>query len=161
MNKTALELIFDGFNRAGVLYLVVGGLAVVAHGYLRLTCDIDIVLNMNEENIKRALNVLATLDYIPRVPVPATDFAIQENRNVWMREKGMMVFSMISTKYEDTVVDLFAECPFDFDGEFNKAALFELNGIAVPVVCKNTLLAMKRKAGRPKDLLDIEYLTHE
>ncbi|MDD2236879.1 MAG: hypothetical protein PHP44_02890 [Kiritimatiellae bacterium] len=159
MEKATLEQIFGDFNRSSVRYLVVGGLAVVAHGYVRLTHDVDIVLDLEMENIKRAMDVLTGLNYYPRVPVQAVDFSDERNRREWIENKGMVVFSMISDVHRDTVVDLFAKEPFDFDEEYRNAVVFDLNGIGVPIIRKNTLLEMKKKAGRPKDLLDISCLT--
>ena len=41
MEISGAEAVFDALNRADVAYLVVGGLAVNAHGYVRMTMDID------------------------------------------------------------------------------------------------------------------------
>jgi hypothetical protein len=159
VEKDILVSIFDGFNRADVRYIVVGGLAVVAHGYVRLTHDIDLVFDMEEKNLKRAMNVLTTLDYYPRVPVKAVDFAIAKNREKWITEKNMVVFSMISDTHRDTVVDIFVRTPFDFDEEDKTVIPFDLCGVRVPIVSKSTLIRLKQKAARPKDLLDIEFLS--
>jgi len=40
-------------NRKGVKYVVVGGCAVILHGYYRTTYDIDLLLNSSPENISR------------------------------------------------------------------------------------------------------------
>ena len=45
MERRSVEAIVEGLNRAQVRYLIVGGLAVVAHGFVRFTADIDLVLD--------------------------------------------------------------------------------------------------------------------
>ena len=44
-----------------VRYLVAGGLAVNVHGYLRFTKDVDLVVQLESDNIRRALAALGTL----------------------------------------------------------------------------------------------------
>lgn len=43
MEKNSVEAIVGALNEAGVRYLIVGGMAVVAHGYLRFTADLDLM----------------------------------------------------------------------------------------------------------------------
>jgi hypothetical protein len=96
VEQHALECIFRGLNEAGVHYLVLGGLAVVAHGYARLTMDVDLVLSFDADNMTRAVAVFRDLDFRPRAPVPFTDFADEEKRRLWFEEKHRRVFSVWS-----------------------------------------------------------------
>lgn len=41
-------------------YLVAGGVAVVLHGYLRTTADLDLIVQLEPDNTLRALNALET-----------------------------------------------------------------------------------------------------
>jgi hypothetical protein len=50
MERRSVETIMEALNHAGVRYLVVGGLAVVAHGVVRFTADIDLVLDPEPES---------------------------------------------------------------------------------------------------------------
>ncbi len=45
MTSSSVQAIIQALNEAGVRYLVVGGLAVVAHGHVRFTADVDLVLD--------------------------------------------------------------------------------------------------------------------
>jgi len=147
-------------NSAGVRYLVVGGVAVVAHGYPRFTGDLDLVIALDMNNVQRALRALATLEYQPRIPVPAEQFADERLRRQWIEEKGMVVFSLASTRFPHTPVDLFAHVPFDFDDEYRQALWLVIEpALRVPVVRRACLIAMKKAAGRPQDLLDVAQLT--
>ena len=57
-------------------YLIVGGLAVNLHGYTRATADLDIILLLCDENIKKFIDVIKPLGYKPRIPVELEDFTL-------------------------------------------------------------------------------------
>lgn len=58
MEVRSVETIVRALNEASVHYLIVGGLAVNAHGFVRLTRDVDIVLSLDPENATRGLDIL-------------------------------------------------------------------------------------------------------
>lgn len=157
---TDLKEIFTRLNAVGVRYLVCGGLAVVAHGHLRVTHDIDLALAMDEENLRKALSEMESLGFHPHLPLRAIEFADAKIREQWQREKNMEVFSFISTCRKDLVIDLFCSLPFDFDTEWDNALIAQLapGFPTCPIVRLGTLKAMKRLAGRPVDLEDLKHL---
>ena len=53
MQPEHLENIFIALNEAEVRYLVAGGLAVMAHGYLRMTRDLDLILALDGKTLSR------------------------------------------------------------------------------------------------------------
>lgn len=159
MKLASFEAIVAALEEAQVRYLVAGGLAVSAHGYLRFTKDVDLVVQLLSENVRRAFQALATLGYRPLVPVAAEQFADPALRREWIRAKGMLVLQFWSDQHRETPVDVFADEPFDFDSEFAGALVKPLHGKrAVRFVSIPTLIRMKEAAGRPQDKIDIEYL---
>jgi hypothetical protein len=159
MERRSIETIVDTLNRAQVRYLVVGGLAVVAHGFVRFTADIDLVLDPDPAAMRRAIEALSGLGYRPRAPVPFAEFADPEKRRTWMRDKQLTVFSVFSSQHPATEIDLFMEAPFDFDRAYADADHFQVaNGVEATFVGLADLIAMKRKAGRPQDLQDVAEL---
>lgn len=159
MTQGSVAAIIESLNRANVRYLVVGGLAVVAHGHLRYTADVDLVLSPDSADIGQAIQALEALGYAPRAPVPFADFANPDRRREWMATKGMVVFSLASPWHPATEVDLFVEPPFDFEAAFSRAARFDVApGVEATFISREDLLAMKRRAGRPQDLEDIRQL---
>lgn len=56
MRLMSFEAIADALEKAGVRYLVAGGLAVNAHGYLRFTKDVDLVIQLEAENLQMRLD---------------------------------------------------------------------------------------------------------
>jgi hypothetical protein len=71
----SIEAIVIALEKAKTRYLVVGGLAVAAHGFGRATFDIDLVVQLHSENIIQAMTALQALGYRPSVPVTANQFA--------------------------------------------------------------------------------------
>ena len=159
MEVRSVETIVCALNGAGVEYLIVGGLAVSAHGYERLTVDVDLVVGLQPENITLALRTLLAAGWRMSVPVTAEDFANPKLRERWRKEKGMIVLKLWSDAHPRTPIDIFVYEPFDFKKEFARAQWEPVAGkIRAPIVAYQTLLAMKKSAGRDKDLLDIKAL---
>ncbi|NBS07702.1 MAG: hypothetical protein EBS69_10075 [Verrucomicrobia bacterium] len=99
------------------------------------------------------------IGYRARIPVSGKDFADEKKRELWRREKGMLVLQFWSDEHRRTQVDVFIREPFDFDREHATAPDHAIvPGVVAKIVGWDTLLQMKREAGRPKDLLDLEML---
>ena len=159
MKLASLEAVARSLNERKVRYLIAGGLAVNAHGYIRFTHDIDLVIALDPANIGRAFEVLAKLDYKPAVPVTADQFADSQLRQQWIRDKGMRVLNFFSDQHRESSVDVFVTEPFDFDREHSAALRGELSaGVMVRFVSLPTLIAMKELANRPRDTDDIKHL---
>jgi len=153
-----LHQIFEALARERVRYLVVGGVAVVLHGHPRFTADLDLVIQLEPANARRAIDALGSLGYRSRVPVPAEQFADAEARRSWIEDKGLTVFALWSPELPGTGVDLFVEEPFDFEAAHARGVTVELGPVALVVASIDDLIAMKRAAGRGKDLEDIAAL---
>lgn len=159
MELTHLEEIFGALNAAQIRYLVVGGLAVVAHGYVRYTNDVDLVVQLDETNVRRAMEVLKSIGYRAKVPVDPVEFANPLSRASWIADKQMVVFQLISERFGREPIDVFVKEPFDVGAELAACEWLSVGStLKIPVVSRRQLLRMKHEAGRPKDLLDIEYL---
>jgi predicted nucleotidyltransferase len=159
MEKHSVETIVQALNAANVRYLVVGGLAVVAHGYVRFTADVDLIVDLEPANLTRAIAALGRLGYRPRAPVGFEEFADSKKRAQWVRDKGLTVFSLYSLEHPLTEVDLFVEPPFDFSVVYRRAARTEIApGVEATFIGLRDLVRLKREAARPQDLLDLERL---
>lgn len=159
MKLASIESIARAMNAADVPFIVVGGLAVVAHGYGRQTQDLDLVIRLEREVIHNAFRALAALGYQPRVPVTADGFADPQQRGRWIADKGMTVLNFHSDQHRETPIDVFVSEPFDFSVEFAAALVEEVApGVRVRIVRLETLLRLKKEAGRPQDLADIAEL---
>jgi hypothetical protein len=83
------QTIFRKFNKLGIDYLVVGGLAVNFHGVPRMTYNIDLMILLQSENILRLVSQLTRWGYKPKIPIDPRDLADEKKRNSWIRDKEM------------------------------------------------------------------------
>jgi hypothetical protein len=142
-----------------VRYLIAGGLAVVAHGYVRFTADVDLLLSMDSGNLRTAVAVLQGLKYQPRAPVQFEQFIEPFKRSQWIEEKGLTVFSLFSPEHPATEIDLFVDPPLVFEDAYRRAVHMEISpGIDAAFCSLDDLINMKMIAGRPLDLEDIAQL---
>ena len=159
MEKHSVEAIVGALNMANVRYLVAGGLAVVAHGYVRFTADVDLIVDLEPANVMRAVTALESLGYRPRAPVAFAEFADPQKRAQWVRDKNLTVFSLYSPQHVLTEIDLFVELPLDFEAAYRSAVRKEVaSGVAATFIGIRDLRRLKERAGRPQDLLDLEKL---
>jgi hypothetical protein len=159
MKLTSVIAIATALQDAGVRYLVAGGLAVNAHGYLRFTKDVDIVVQLIPDNIERAFASLSAAGYRPSVPITAAQFADTDMRAGWIRDKNMKVLQFWSDAHRETPIDMFVSEPFPFDEEFARSIVKPLHEtLHMRFVSIPTLIRMKEMAGRTQDLIDIENL---
>ena len=152
------EPVFRALNEAGVRYVVVGGLAVVLHGYPRLTADVDIVLDLEPVSARKAMEALKAIGLKARAPVDPVAFADPVQRESWIADKGMTVFSLYSTANHLLILDLFVRDPIPFEELWSRSKMIDLGGAKIRVASIDDLIAMKRAVARPQDLSDIEAL---
>ena len=150
MERHSVDAIVNALNGASVRYLIAGGLAVVAHGYLRFTADIDLIIDLEQANVRRAVAALESLGYRPRAPVAFEDLADPRLRAEWVREKNLTVFSAYSPQHPMTEIDLFAEAPLDFDGAYRRAVRKEVApGVAATFIGLRDLRRLKERGFDP------------
>ena len=155
-----LESIIGALFDHDVAFVIVGGFAVVAHGYVRATKDIDICPDPADENLERMAAALAELE---AEPIGLDDFAPEEF-DLRPDLEGLRLGGnwTLSTKYGRLDVLQHIKGLGGDEGGWK-----ELSRRAVPrkfvghdcLFCSyEDLLAMKAGAGRPQDELDIKSL---
>jgi predicted nucleotidyltransferase len=152
------EPVIEALNDHGVRYVVVGGVAVVLRGYARLTADLDLAVDLDPAEARKAVEALVGVGLVPRAPVDPVGFADPATRRRWITEKGMMVFSMHDPSNPMRQVDLFTENPVDFEGLWQRSELLDLEATSVRVASILDLIQLKELSGRAQDREDIEAL---
>ena len=150
--------IFSQLEQAKVRYLLTGGLATVFYGYTRLTGDIDLILDLDPENCRNALNCFSSMNFKPRAPVDILDFADRVKRESWIRDKGLKVFSLYAAKGFPIEIDLFVEEPLPFTELASRATAIDIEGVAIKLIGIADLIQLKQAANRPKDIEDVRAL---
>ena len=136
----------QALNKNDVAYVLVGGMAVILHGYVRGTGDMDIWVNPTTDNYKRLVRSF--------------------------HEFGMPVFDMTEENFTGDKFDVWsfgippvkieimtAVKGLVFAETFEMAQYYNDNGLPVRFVHINHLIQAKKASGRYKDLDDIEQLT--
>jgi hypothetical protein len=150
--------VIEALNRNDVRYVVVGGFAAMLHGNNRATVDLDLVVDLDANEVRKVIRVLQSLGLTSRLPVDPLQFADAETRQSWVREKQMIVFTMTDPTHPTFVVDLFAENPIDFATLYQRGLTMTLQGQPLRVCSIDDLIDMKTRSGRPRDLLDVKAL---
>lgn len=150
--------VFAALDRADIRYVVVGGVAVVLHGHARMTVDLDLVVDLERDAARAAVDALLSLGLQPRLPVDPHDFAETDTRQVWIDTRNLQVFSFYDPTNPMREVDLFAAYPMAFEDLVSDASRVHVGGVSVPVASLEHLISMKQAAARPQDLSDVAAL---
>jgi hypothetical protein len=136
-------------------FVIIGGLAAIAHGSRRMTRDIDIVVEPSNENLHRLEQALAELSAVKLV-AGGGEQAI-EPADVAMVALGTTLHTRSAATRLDVVGAPAGAARYP---ELLKRSIVAwVGGVEVRVVGLDDLIAMKRAAGRPLDLQDIADLT--
>jgi hypothetical protein len=141
-----------------VRFVLVGGTAVILHGVPRTTADLDIVLDLEESNVRRLVEAMTRLGFRPRAPVAAADLASAERRREWIAEKGMRAFTFQRPGRLLDEVDVVIDSPLGFAELMREARVLEAAGLRLPVASPRHLIRMKEATGRDQDAADVDAL---
>lgn len=134
----------SALNDAEVEYLVVGAFALSAHGNTRATIDIDILVRPTIENANRVWEALTKFG-APRGQINIEDFVDLET-----------VFQIgVAPRRIDLLTSISG---VDFDSAWAGRKITKMDGIEFAVLGRDQLLTNKLASGRPKDLVDAEWL---
>jgi hypothetical protein len=129
-------------NRLGADYLVIGGMAVNQHGFVRATEDIDLLVGASPGNQQKVIAALLSLpDQAAREIAPGDldEYAVIRVADAF-------------------VVDVMTEaCGINYEKAAPDIILVELQGVTVPMPSAELLLRLKQTV-RAKDVLDREFL---
>ena len=128
------------------------------HGHVRLTADVDLILDLEEEAAARAVRALTTYGLKPRAPVNPREFADSRIRKVWIQDKGMQVFSFFKPDDPLLSVDVFVDHPIEFEGLYERSESCNIGSCPVRIASIPDLIQLKRLANRPRDREDIARL---
>ena len=146
--------------RAGVKFIVAGGVAAVFHGVPRVTFALDISVDMDPDNVRRLLDVLEAEGLRPRPPVPAEALLDRESVRKMTEEKGALVFSFVDPRDPLRQVDVFLARDMSYERLTALSESHRLGDQEIRIVSAAGLLQLKSRIHplREKDELDIRYL---
>ena len=134
-------------NKHGVKYILIGGYSVILHGYSRTTGDMDLWVERSEENyltLKSAFHDFG----MPVFDMTKENFLFHP------------VWDVFTFGIPPVAIDIMIKLEgFNFQEVYERAIIFHDDNLEIRVIHKNDLVAAKQKAGRSKDLNDLENLT--
>lgn len=130
-------------NARGARYVVVGGFAIRAAGYVRETMDVDLVVARDPENEARVIAALATLP----------DNAVRD-----LKPGELQQYNVIRVA-DEVLVDLMGSAGgIDYETAAQDLSVSEVDGVPIPFASPRLLWRMKAVTHREKDAPDLLFL---
>lgn len=145
LNKDFEDFIIS-LNQFDVAYILVGGYAVVLHGYLRNTGDLDIWVKRSKENYQK---LVMAFQHFGMATMDMTEEAFLHKDE----------FDVFTFGRPPVAIDLMTEVKgLDFDEAYQNANTMDLDGVQVKLISLEDLKKAKRASNRKKDQDDLEHL---
>lgn len=160
MSLDELDALLLTLGRSRVRFIVIGGIAVGVHGYVRGTKDIDICPDPSGDNLRALADTLREIDArpvevgdfaaneLPFDPLDPGDLAEGGNFRLQTRLGALDIMQWIPGIEAEQAFPVLAA----------DAVTVELRGATLHVCSLAHLRLMKETAGRPQDLLDLQNL---
>lgn len=141
---TTFEELLAGLARSKVDYIVVGGLAVAQAGFVRVTDDVDLLVDLRRDNLVRLIGTLASFGDGAAAELHPDDFELEEGCIRVAEHFDVDLFTIMSG---NTYADL-------LDHAYER----EVAGEQVRFLDAHALINLKEGSVRPKDQLDVAML---
>lgn len=136
-----------GLDQAGVRFVVIGGVAVIGHGVVRATKDLDVVVGTDAEAAET-------------IGAAMSDWAATRPDGSAEPRTVPSAGWPLHLRTPHGLLDLLAEGhpPLDLEGLLARATLRRIDGVTAPLRSLADLVALKRRAGRERNLADLADL---
>jgi hypothetical protein len=151
-----IQGLLEQLAAAGVDYIVIGGVAVGFHGYVRATKDLDVVPDPSRQNLERLAALLRSLNAeldgagdfdAGELPDPLDPETLAQGGN-WVLQTRLGRFDLMQWQGDRELWEMLSPAAVEVD----------LDGVLVKVAGYEDLIALKEQAGRPGDIEDLERL---
>jgi hypothetical protein len=153
LSGPSFDQLFVRLLQADVRFVVIGGLALGSWGVVRGTKDCDVVPDPAPENLDVLARVAAELGGHVQLE---ESFLGSERSIAALLRSGER--ALITTQLGDLDVVQGLEGVLPYDELREKAIDVEMAGVTIPICALEDLREMKRAAGRPRDLVDLDDL---
>jgi hypothetical protein len=129
-------------NAESARYVVIGGMSIIHHGFVRTTEDIDILVQSDEENLGRVRRALMNLPDGAAKELALSDF---------------VSYQVVRVADEFVVDVLLTACGMTYHDAVSGIEYHEYGGVRIPFASRNLMIRLKRTL-RQKDALDLAFL---
>jgi len=151
------EDIFYLFNKNGIKYVVVGGIAVNLQGAMRSTADLDIAVELTASNINKLFKACDELGYKLKQPVKPYDIYDATRRAALIKDKALKAITFYKPKsFEE--IDVLTDSIIPFKKIYGNADICKIGNLKVRLASIDDLIKMKSITLRPLDKIDIQVL---
>lgn len=138
------EEVYRALNKNRIKYLVIGGIAVNLYGLMRLTRDLDLMVDLSRDNLDKFIKVIESLGYETKVPQTKWD--------------KLTAIAFTHKTDETKRVDIFLRNPINFKGAYKRRKVFSVDDLKISCVSLDDLMKLKNKSERIRDLADLGFL---
>lgn len=142
-----LPRVVAAFRAQAARYVVIGGFAVMAHQYVRATEDVDLLIPDDADNDERVARALGELGAALRDGSRPTAGLLTAREHVHVQSDAGPI-DLVRPGLE----------PLDFATVDSQSIDATVDGVPIRVCGLESLVAFKRLAGRPQDLVDLDEL---
>lgn len=129
-------------NAENVRYVLIGGFAVILHGFVRATKDIDLLVDASVENVRRLKRAMA---------------ALPDNAIALIADDEVERYQVVRVA-DEIVVDLMqSACGIRYDEASKRIDTIMIHDVPIPVAGKELLIQTKQTV-RPSDAADVQFL---
>ncbi len=139
-----LKSLIEKLEEAGIKYILIGGMAAIAHGAPLFSFDLDIIHERSLENIKKLKDMLISIEAYQRRP---DNLMIAPDFNA-LKGSG---HQLLSTKFGPMDILGAVEKGLGFEDLVKNVVEIEFHGFKVHVLDLKTLIELKRHSNRPED----------
>jgi hypothetical protein len=150
--------LIGALDRAAIRYCLVGGVAVNLHGIPRLTYDVDLVVAVDPESLRKLRQLLEQMGLRCRAPIELESLSDPAERARLRAEKNLRAVTFTDPDNPLREVDVLVNPDVDAMAVIERAELLDADGLPLRVASLEDLIAMKRAAGREQDIADAEHL---
>ncbi|HVD37509.1 MAG TPA: DUF6036 family nucleotidyltransferase [Solirubrobacterales bacterium] len=144
---TGFGRILEDLNEAGVRYVLIGGIALIRHGVVRATRDVDAVFDPDPRNVDRIRSLVEEWGATRPDGSPLPEGAIEADRSVHLRtpsgDLDLVSEAIAGIAFSDLVA---------------RADTKKVDGVEAPICSLADLVSMKQSVGRERDLADLADL---
>ena len=129
-------------NQEEVRYVLIGGFAVILHGFVRATKDVDLLVDASVENVRRLKRAMANLP---------------DNAIALMSDDEVDRYGVVRVA-DEFVVDLMkSACGIEYEEASSHIERREIDGVVIPIADEELLIRTKDTV-RPSDAADVRFL---